>query len=422
LAVLTDEPVFVSDIPEPGPPVEGGASTLDAPLRWLLAGCSAAAAVIHFGYAPAHFDQYWLYGVFFVGAAWLQLACAAAFLLRPSRSVLVAAVVLNTAVVAVWAASRTSGVWIGPNATVKEAVRFPDVLCTTLEVLVVWGCVALLSGLGKARLAASRVAFVAIGCALLLIAGTSAYALTPRYTAAHVHTTAAGHNHATSPLLTGETPCEKSGPPPSEGEVLDTEGHFHRGPAPQAPIDEAARAQLETQQQQARAVVDKYPTVADAERAGYVQSTVYVPCIGAHYTNIALSRSFDPTTPSELLYDGTTPTSRIVGLSYLVYNPGGAPSGFAGPNDIWHQHNFNGGLCFNAFGQVIGSESLSQAQCGALGGRKVELIDTWMLHDWVVPGFECSWGVFAPECPELGGRTGGTAWDPPAPGQQSPAS
>jgi hypothetical protein len=32
-----------------------------------------------------------------------------------------------------------------------------------------------------------------------------------------------------------------------------------------------------------------------------------------------------------------------------------------------------------------------------------------MLHDWVVAGFECSWGVFAPECRELGGRTGQSA-------------
>ena len=43
------------------------------------------------------------------------------------------------------------------------------------------------------------------------------------------------------------------------------------------------------------------------------------------------------------------------------------------------------------------------------------LTDIWMLHDWVVPGMECSWGSFAPECPELGGRVGGTAWDAPDP-------
>ncbi|MBV9410445.1 MAG: hypothetical protein JO148_02515 [Acidimicrobiia bacterium] len=417
MAVLTDEPVFVSDMPEPSPPA-ASASTLGAQLRWLIAGCSVGAAVIHIGYAPAHFTQYWLYGLFFVGVAWLQLISAAALVLRPSRPVLAGTAILNTAVVGVWLLSRTHGVWIGPNATIKEAARFPDILCSVLEVLIVYGCVVLLSGLGRTRGVATRVAFVGIGCALLLVGATSAYALTPRYTAAHVHT-GASHDHAASAPVSGSTPCEKSGPPPSEGEVLDSQGHFHRGPEQQSPIDEATRSQLETQQTLARAVVQKYPTVADAERAGYVESTVYVPCIGAHYTNIALSRGFDPSTPSELLYDGTQPTSRIVGLSYLVYNPGGPPQGFAGPNDLWHQHNFNGGLCFNAYGQVIGSESVSQAQCAGLGGKKVELIDTWMLHDWVVPGFECSWGVFAPECPELGGRTGGTAWDAPAPAGSS---
>ena len=38
-----------------------------------------------------------------------------------------------------------------------------------------------------------------------------------------------------------------------------------------------------------------------------------------------------------------------------------------------------------------------------------------MVHDWVVPGWECGWGIFAGECPELGGRVGGTAFDPPDP-------
>ena len=38
------------------------------------------------------------------------------------------------------------------------------------------------------------------------------------------------------------------------------------------------------------------------------------------------------------------------------------------------------------------------------------LSDIWMMHDWIVPGWECSWGVFAPECPELGGKVGADAW------------
>ena len=112
--------------------------------------------------------------------------------------------------------------------------------------------------------------------------------------------------------------------------------------------------------------------------------------------------------PSELLYDGTAPDSKIVGLSYLVFSPSGPPEGFAGPNDFWHTHSSNGGLCMK--GIVIGAESMSKEECERLGGRKVGLKGVYMVHDWIVPGWECSWGVFAGECPELGGKVGKDAW------------
>ena len=82
--------------------------------------------------------------------------------------------------------------------------------------------------------------------------------------------------------------------------------------------------------------------------------------------------------------------------------------------DVFHQHNANGGLCLRG-GEVVGGEEISRAECAQRGGHKTLLIDIWMLHAWVVPGFECTWGVFSGECPELGGRIGGTAYDPPAP-------
>ena len=232
---------------------------------------------------------------------------------------------------------------------------------------------------------------VALALAVVVVAGSAAYAGGP------------------SPRLTGNTPCEKSGPPVSEGQVLDSAGHFHRGPYPQIPIDKKTRARLDLQQAAARVAARKYPTVADAERAGYRQSTVYVPCIGAHYTNIALAHTFDPARPSELLYDGTTPTSHIVGLSYLVFHNITPPAGFAGPNDRWHQHSFNGGLCIDRNGLVIGAESMSADDCAARGGHKAPLTNVWMLHDWVVPSLGCTWGVFAAECPALGSN-GATAW------------
>jgi hypothetical protein len=224
--------------------------------------------------------------------------------------------------------------------------------------------------------------------------------------------TPSSHSHAANnaSVLTGSTPCEKAGPPASEGQVLDGEGHFHRGPNAQIPMDLATHMLLQAQQLQARAVVAKFPTVASATAGGYRQSTVYVPCIGAHYTNVGLAARFDPSAPSELLYDGSRPDSHIVGLSYLVWHPGGAPEGFAGPNDHWHQHTFNGGLCINAAQLVIGAESMSKGDCEKRGGKKIALTDIWMLHDWAVPGFDCSWGVFASECAELGGKIGRDAW------------
>jgi hypothetical protein len=411
MSVVAPEQVL-ADL-EPGDP-DAPATTLATPVRWVLAACSLGAAALHFGYSPSHLAEYWLYGVFFIVLAWTQLLWAIGAVLRPRRWVLALGLVANALVIAVWVLSRTRGVWVGPHADIKEAATFPDILATGLEGVVVVGAVGALAGrrlLGRELRRRWPSALVA-AASVVLIASAAGYGLSPRFAAAH----AASHTHAGAAGLTGSTPCEKAGPPASQGQVFDGTGHFHRGPSAQQPIDEATRLELQRQQVVARQVATRYPTVADAERAGYRQSTPYVPCIGAHYTNVALAISFNPATPSELLYDGTTPAAHIVGLSYLVWHPGAPPDGFAGPNDAWHQHNFNGGLCINlSTGIVIGAEATSPAECAARRGSKIPLTDVWMLHDWVVPGFECSWGIFASECPELGGRTGGTAWDAPDP-------
>ena len=229
---------------------------------------------------------------------------------------------------------------------------------------------------------------------------------------------------------TGKSPCEKAAPTPaSPGEVgagaggstavqsaaaVAAEEHGVRGKVQQVPLTPAEQKILNGQMAEAAAVAREYPTVKDAEAAGYAMSTVYVPCIGAHFTNFRLAGQFDPAHPSELLYDGIGPNNKIVGLSYLVWHHGGPPPGFEGPNDRWHQHNANGGLCLKG-GVVIAGEESTRAQCAALGGRKTLLQDVWMVHAWVVPGTSCEWGVFAGECTGLGGRIGGTAEDPPDP-------
>jgi hypothetical protein len=355
----------------------------------LAAVLSLAAAVVHIGFAPTHFDEKWSHGMFFLVVGGLQAGWAVLALTRPVWARPLA--LLNLGVVFVWALSRSVGV----DGYDAEPLGYPDALATGLELAVVW-VVALRVSLRRSFVAGLG---VVVGAAAL-------FSLTPRFADAHSHDDVASAPGPGAPAL---SPCEQSGPPASPAQITD--GHSHRGAIAQKPIDQPTRDALAAQQEQARAVVDKYPTVGAATAAGYRMSTTFVPCIGAHYTNLGLVARFDPSAPSELLFDGTRPDSKLVGLSYLVYHPGGAPEGFAGPNDVWHQHNANGGLCFNRSGVVIGAEETTAEQCRALGGFKRELTDVWMLHDWVVPGWECTWGVFAPECPELGGKLGLSAWD-----------
>ncbi len=279
--------------------------------------------------------------------------------------------------------------------------------------------------------AVAALALVATGCAssakTAVKARTKPRAETPTSAIPNAVPIAAGEGQVIVGTATGDSACEKASPTPSSpGQVGAGAGgaqnanaevgeHGARGMVKQLRVTHAQHIVLEQQMAEARAVVAQFPTVKDALAADYQKSTVYVPCIGAHYTNTRLAIGFDPKHPSELLYDGSTPDAKIVGLSYLVYHHNGPPPGFAGPNDHWHQHNANGGLCMsNTSGEVVGGESTSRAQCAAIGGHKTLLIDIWMMHAWVVPGFECSWGVFSGECPELGGRIAGTAWDPPA--------
>ncbi len=167
----------------------------------------------------------------------------------------------------------------------------------------------------------------------------------------------------------------------------------------------------------AREIALRYPTVADAERGGYhLVGGGFGPGAGAHYIGGGAGfGAFDPAKPPTLIYDGISPTSQVVGLMYLG---GGstAPEGFAGPNDHWHRHS---NVCLRGVESLFPADSdVTAAQCAAAGGRFMA-ITTWMVHAWVVPGISCDWGTFSGECPELGGRLGGTAADGPYPSKIS---
>jgi hypothetical protein len=108
---------------------------------------SAAAAGVHAAVAPAHFSEATLFGVFFLGSALLQLAWAGAAALGTSRPLLLAGVVGNLGVVALWLVTRTVGLPFGLLPT-PEAVGPWDLACAAWELVVVASCVAMLRAPG----------------------------------------------------------------------------------------------------------------------------------------------------------------------------------------------------------------------------------------------------------------------------------
>jgi hypothetical protein len=214
---------------------------------------------------------------------------------------------------------------------------------------------------------------------------------------------------------TSATPASASAP------VTDLNGHVVQGvkahdiaheQEPDQLLDPATRATLAEQLTAARAVAMRYPTVADAQAGGYhLVGGGYGPGAGAHYIGFGGGGfgGFDPSRPPTLIYDGTSPTAHVVGLMYLGMGAGGAaPEGFAGPNDHWHRHS---GVCTKGIEVIFPVDSdVTEAQCSAKGGRYMATT-IWMVHAWVVPGWESAQGVFSHENPNLPCADGSFATD-----------
>ncbi len=192
------------------------------------------------------------------------------------------------------------------------------------------------------------------------------------------------------------------------GGVTDVNGqHVHGVKAgdvaaeaqPDVPLDAPARALLASQLTTAREHAMQYPTVADATAAGYHLAGGFAPGSGAHYIGFQMTGSgtFDANAAQSLIYDGTSPTSKIVGLMY--YAMGEAPEGFAGPNDHWHRHS-NVCIKYNADRSIEvpfpADADVSKDQCAGAGGFMIA-ITGYRVHAWVVPGWESPQGVFSHE-------------------------
>lgn len=157
-------------------------------------------------------------------------------------------------------------------------------------------------------------------------------------------------------------------------------------------LPKAEQATLDAQWARARAAALKYPTVADAVKAGWVVAQGNDET-GAHVVNFdRLDGKFSIDEPDMLLYRSTAPDAPVIAVSYHVVTTSATPPhGFISDNDHWHRHQ---GICWSADHKVE-AVGISDQECTARGGSRLGRSDGWMLHVWIVPGWKNPDGVYA---------------------------
>lgn len=380
-------------------------------LRASLAAALAGASIIHFAMVPQHMTEWALEGWAFLLSGWAQLALALVIIVRPRRWVLSLTAILSVVFIAAWVVTRTVGPPWGPNAGDAETAAFIDVACVAIEGVTVLLAIA---ALVRPRLGA---AWRTGGLVLASIVPVAALAIA---SSAVVSPSASHHVHAGGGCPEGYAPNPEL--VAADGHVHDPRtcvladdrgfsalGNGHHHAIRNDPLDPATQAELDRQIDLTRQVAARYPTLKDAQAAGYRPAGGYSPGLGLHMTGRG-SNNFSGTMsdenilgPGSIIYAGTDPDSPVVGFMYLSISRI-EPVGFVGTNDTWHYHT-NVCVKFTSAGieAPFGAdrEDVTKEMCDGVGGSWMP-ITTWMVHVWSVPGWENPNGVFAEEHPRLG--------------------
>jgi hypothetical protein len=187
-------------------------------------------------------------------------------------------------------------------------------------------------------------------------------------------------------------------PAPTEAERHEMQDGMQHRPSPATtPANPAAAALVAADLDAARGVVARLHTVASVQLAGYRLTSRSLPGIGTHYVDWSrVTAPFDAASPAMLLFDGDGPDAPLVGLSYLVRSAS-EPEGFRAGGAVWHRH---AGLCL-VRGLLVGENVTDRSTCADGAGDFLPGRDLWMLHVWVVPGWNNPWGRFAALNPSL---------------------
>ena len=377
-------------------------------LAFTAAALSLGAAGVHFSIIGAHFDEYWLFGVFFVLLTWFQVAWGLGILVkRDWRPLWIVGGAVNLAVVGLYVLTRTKGLPIGPAHWSPESAQFSDVLCTCLEAGIAVLALAALRPTWMNRPLPRPAALVTGGVAALGVATlvSVSLAVTPMEMAANA---AATVSTSSRPPLSAAAPSSGGmagmdmGSSTAGGAASADASWTYTGPA--LPADEVSLLtnvtaatdkghamqtanckQTPTASQEAAAMqliqstsaaVAKYRDLAAAKADGYVAITSPSYPVVHYIKPAAMGRPpLDPNNVQSLVYADTIHGWVLAAAMYMT--PGDGVSGPmpGGCLTQWHAHT---NLCLSAQTHVI--EGFAPCAAGSFPIQTPE-----MLHVWQIP-------------------------------------
>ena len=357
----------------------------------LLAVSLAASAVLLFAVASGHLTG--AVAGFGVVIALAQVVAAVLVITKPSRALYAGVAALSVAAGILWVAGYR------PHGLATATVAIGMALCAIA--LLTAALLAARPSVGRTWSSSTVVigSMLPLAIAVILVVALFATPLRSVTSAATPPVSAGGASAALAQATTVHVPGENSKTFKSLVAGNTTEQSELKK---FVPLDPATQALLSQQLAQAQQAAMRFPTFGSAKAAGMILAGGMAPGVGAHMQNFSDSfsdvnpdGSINPSQPASWIYAGTAPNDPVVGLMYISFDKT-APAGFAGPNDHWHQHS---NVCVKFANGMIAvpfavDQDVTPQECADAHGQFMKKT-VWMVHAWVVPGWESPQGVFS---------------------------
>jgi hypothetical protein len=359
-------------------------STARPLLLGALAALSVGAAAIHFAVIFEHFDEYSLYGVFFLVLAWAQLVWPAVLVALSLASRRLAAwlwlgIAGNAIVLVIYFSSRSIGLPVGPDTKTVEAWGGLDLVCSIEEILLIVIAAAILARPGllarPVRFRSQARSLASLLAAPVVVVAATAAVMTPAWAGSEGP---AGMASGSSSAMTSSADSLQGG----MGDMGSIDGlpdmrmYGSTNPPTAAQVQAAANLIKETD-----ASLVRFENVQNAIAAGY---TYRLATNGEEHLlydggNPAY-QGLNPKDPSSLVYainvKGHAPI--LLGAMYLMGQGNGPQVG--GGLTRWHSHLE---VCRGNRIIIAGFNLALRGHCDP--STWTDTYTTQMLHVWVVP-------------------------------------